>query len=275
MQTPKRFVTACLLSMALASPALAQDTPPEEITFAGGTITIAETPDYEKVVSFNGKEIGRDFQAFFDRTANVAGTDVALISIGPGGNACGANTLIVWPDGNGGINTDSLPGDCGWPLPAVSDYAIIFAPWVGPGEEMPVRRWTPQDGFRIAGMLRFVPEAGTGWNDLAANPAIHPEAYFSDQEFYDYAFEILGSDLAEYALGLRVSSEMEKIADGIYATSGCVPHNCGGADSLLVVDLDARKAWFAQIRGNAIAQWPNPANWPDMARGELKRLAIP
>jgi len=267
-------VTALLLVSGSVSSASAQETG-EEIPFAGGTITITETPDYDKVVRFDGDEIGRDYQVWFRRTAEIGGTEVALISIGPGGNACGANTLLVWPDGEGGVRTDKLPGDCGWPQPAVGDYAVFFVPWVGPGEEMPVRQWTPQDGFRMAGLLRFAPEPETGWSDLAATPAIHPLDYFSNAAFFADAQTVLGDELAEYALGLRVAAEMERRDGDLYAAIGCVPHNCGGADSLLVVDIATRKAWFAQMRGTDIAQWPAANQWSAEARDALRLLANP
>ena len=113
----KRFACALLLGLAGASPSYAQA---EDVSFAGGTIRIEENADYEKVITFDGREIGRDYMVFFDRIANVGGTDVALISVGPGGNACGANTLMVWKDANGDLQTDKLPGDCGWPFTGVA-----------------------------------------------------------------------------------------------------------------------------------------------------------
>ena len=269
MQIPARCLTVIVLAIALATPALAQD---DEILFADGTITITETPDYEKIVSFNGKEIGRDFMAWFDRIVTVRDTEVALIAIGPGGNACGVNTLLLWSDGQGGVNADKLPGDCGWPAPAVSDYSVYFIPWVGPGEDLPVQRWTPDEGFHVAGTLRFTPEPGTGWADLVAAPVIYPLDYFSNEAFFTEAASILGGELAEYALGLRVSSEMAKMGGDLYVARGCVPHNCGGADSVLVVDTAAKRAWFAQMRGDSIAQWPDAAAWPAAPRAALEKL---
>lgn len=265
-----RFSSAALATLFAALPTalLAQ----EDIAFGGGSIRIEEDANYERVITFDGREIGRDYMAFFDRIVNVDGTDVALISIGPGGNACGANTLMVWIDETGDAKTDKLPGDCGWPAPAVSDYRILFVPWVGPGEELAVRAWTPENGFSMAGILRFAPDPGTDWADLAANPATHPVDYFYNEAFLAQAVAVLGDDLENYALGLRVASEMESSGDGYYAGTGCEPHNCGGADSFLVVDLAGHMAWFAQLRGNGVAHWPELDSWPPAARDALKRL---
>lgn len=264
-------LSAILFTAGLCMPASAQPQD-ETIQFAGGTLTISETDDYERVVSFNGEEVGRDYQVFFDRIANVGGTEVALISVGPGGNACGANTLLVWPDGEGGVNSDKLPGDCGWAPPSVSDYGVVFVPWSGPGEELPVQRWNPESGFRTAGILRFAPDPGTVWTDLAAAPELHPLDYFSNEEFFTAAVPVLGDDLAEYATGLRVSSEMQELGGGFFGAIGCVPHNCGGADSVLVVDPAAKTAWYAQFRGDDVVQWPPAAQWPQQATEALRRL---
>ena len=274
MRISARLMAAFLFAAGLATPVLAQDQV-EDIAFAGGTITIAETPDYDKVVSFNGEEIDRDYQVFFDRIVTVSGTEVALVSIGPGGNACGANTLLLWSDGQGGVKSEKLPGDCGWPQPAVSDYAVFFVPWPGPGEELPVQRWQPEEGFHTAGLLRFSPEPETGWADLAGTPTRHPLDYFSNEAFFMDAAATLGDDLAEYALGLRVAAEMEKLGGDLHAATGCVPHNCGGADSLLIVDIAAKKAWFAQMRGAEIAQWPDDDQWTAATRDALRLLGTP
>lgn len=265
----KRLICMMLLSLAGTAPAFAQA---EDIPFADGVIRIEENADYEKVITYDGREIGRDYMVFFDRIVDVGGTDVALMSVGPGGNACGANTLMVWKNEGGDLQTDKLPGDCGWPAPAVSDYRIVFVPWVGPGEELPVRSWTPEDGFSMAGTLRFSPEPDTGWADLATAPAVHPLDYFSNEAFLAQATATLGEELEEYATGLRVASEMQEIGDGLYAGTGCVPHNCGGADSLLVIDFEGKTAWFAQMRGTGVANWPDLSDWPAAAREAAKGL---
>jgi len=270
----KTFIGCLVAAMALAGMAMPVKAQDQGIPFAGGTIRIAENDDYERVVTFDDREIARDYMVFFDRIVSVNDTDVALISVGPGGNACGANTLMVWSDGEGGVKTDSLPGDCGWPAPAVSDYRILFVPWVGPGEELAIRSWQPDAGFSMAGMLRFAPEPGTTWPDLTADPARHPIDYFLNEALFTAASNALGDDLEEYATGLRVSSEMEEVGDALFAASGCVPHNCGGADSLLVVDLKSETAWFAQMRGNTVAHWPELDKWPEPARTQLSRLDI-
>jgi hypothetical protein len=52
-----------------------------------------------------------------------------------------------------------------------------------------------------------------------------------------------------------------------------MPHNCGVADSLIVVDVSAKSAWFAQMRGTGVGHWPDLATWPAFAREQLKGIA--
>lgn len=184
MRTQIRSLATLAFFGCTAIAAAAQGKPPlETVTFAGGEITIAENDDYEKIVTFNGRELGRDFYAHLNRVVTIGDTDVALVSLGPGGNACSGYTMIIWPDGTGGVETAMPEDTCQSPEPAVTDYAIYFVPYVGPGEEMPVRRWTPADGFATAGIIRFSPEPGTVWADLAATPPNHPLDFSPTQSF--------------------------------------------------------------------------------------------
>ncbi|WP_186307247.1 hypothetical protein [Mesorhizobium amorphae] len=65
------------------------DEKPAPVPFAGGTFTITEQPEMDKILAFDGKEIARDYDVFFDKIVKVAGIDVALFAVGPGGNQCG------------------------------------------------------------------------------------------------------------------------------------------------------------------------------------------
>ncbi|MCI5077489.1 hypothetical protein [Oricola sp.] len=272
MRAHNRLSAAFILAAALATPAQAQEQAPQQYPFAGGVIEITENADYLKVVTFNGREIGRDYFAFFDRVVTVEDYEVALLSLGDGGNACAPGTLMVWPDGEGGVKADKFGGDCPNATPAVSDFRILFVPWVGPGEELPITSWSPTDGFGMAGVLRFAAEPDTAWADLAKEPIAHPIDYFSNAAFLENASAMLGEELYDYALGLRVSTDMEPIGDSFYAARGCVPHDCGGADSLLVVDFNRQTAWFAQQRGQETVLWPARAEWPEAALDALHSL---
>ncbi|MCB1466295.1 MAG: hypothetical protein KDK08_03920, partial [Rhizobiaceae bacterium] len=93
----RRVFAALVVAGFLAGHALAEDiAPPENIPFDGGTFTITQSPDYEKVLTYDGQEIARNYMVFFDRQVKVGELDVALFSVGDGGNMCGPATVIAW-----------------------------------------------------------------------------------------------------------------------------------------------------------------------------------
>ena len=147
------FRCALVFAAALAaSPAAAEDA--DSQAFAGGQVTISETADGDRILAFDGQELARDWFVGFDRAATVAGTDILLYSVGPGGNACGPDAVIVWKPDDGAVRADRF-GDCGAPPAANDGERLVFLPWVAPGEAAAVTIWTPADGFRLAGRLAF------------------------------------------------------------------------------------------------------------------------
>ena len=76
---------------------------PQSYPFAGGTLTITETEDFDKVLAFDGKELTRNYVVNYDKTVEVGGQQVALFDVGDGGNQCGTATVIVWKPENGAV----------------------------------------------------------------------------------------------------------------------------------------------------------------------------
>lgn len=255
------FRCALVFAAALtASPAAAEDA--DSQAFAGGQVTISETADGDRILAFDGQELARDWFVGFDRAATVAGTDILLYSVGPGGNACGPDAVIVWKPDDGAVRADRF-GDCGAPPAANDGERLVFLPWVAPGEAAAVTIWTPADGFRLAGRLAFAPQPGTGWADLAKAPAGHPLDYFANADFYDEAQRLLGDDLGDLATSLGTAGPPEDKGDGLFVARGCVPHACGTADGFVAVDTARKSAWFAQMGENgAFRFWPAESTWP-------------
>ena len=141
-----RILAAVTISGLLAGSALAQETAtPETIPFGGGAFTITETPDYEKILTYEGREIARNYVVFFDREVTVGETPVALFSVGDGGNACGPATVIAWKK-DGALESTLVGEDCGAPPAAVSDSRIYFVPYLVPGDTAPLQYWSPDEG---------------------------------------------------------------------------------------------------------------------------------
>lgn len=239
--------------------------------FAGGTLTITETDEGDKVIAFDGKELARDWYVDFDRMVDVAGTAVALYVAGPGGNACGVDAVIIWKLDDGALKSDRF-GDCGAPAAASDGSRLVFVPWVGPGETTDVTEWTPDGGFRVTGAMTFKPQPGTGWADLVAHPVGHPVDLFSNEAFYSAAVKLLGDDLESLATSLGTSSEPEDVGGGLFVARGCVPHACGSNDGFVAVDPKREGIWFArQQDGGGLKYWPALDTWPKAAQEAAKQ----
>jgi hypothetical protein len=259
-----RSILAALLLAAAPHGALAQET----IPYAGGAFTITEQDDATRVLAFDGKELARNYFVFFNGLHEIAGTEIALFEVGEGGNACGADTLIVWMVPERGIEAVQATEDCNAPAAAISSYAIYFVPTVLPGETQPVRYWSPDAGLKLAGTMAFSPQPGTGWNDVSA-PG-HMMDVFENEAVYEASRALLGDELTEVVRGLSVGGEPKALAAGRFWSRGCVPHACGISDSFMAVDARAGKVYFAQQQdGAAPRSWPEAASWPPEIRAAM------
>ena len=276
---------AALLALASAA-SFAQTAAPETadgdkqapIPFEGGELTIAQPEEYgEKILTFGGKELARDYVVYFEKVVEVAGTKVALFDVGPGGNACGPAMLLVWKPKDADISTVSVGAeDCGAPPAAVSDYAINFVPYLLPGESRPALSWTPDNGLMTAGMLSYVPEPKTDWKDINASKFQNIVDAFHNEAVYEAGRKLLGKDLTEVVTGLLVSSGPEKTESGAIYANGCTPHACGVADSFMAVDPGNEALYFAhQNDKGEPTTWPAVDKWPADLRQAMQTALTP
>ena len=258
------IVAALAGSLSGVAGAMAQDDV-ESIPFEGGEITITEKDTGEKELAYDGRTIASDYVVFFDRTVEIDGRQVALASVGPGGNACGTSTIILWKD-EAELLHDTVGDDCGSPEPAVGAYAIYFVPYLLPGETGVVQQWTPDERLVDFGQLAFAPRAETGWADIDAAKLEHPLDLFRNADFYSAAKALLGDELTDYAAGLGTASKPEE-AGGLITAKGCTPHACGLADSFLAIDLPKKQLYLAQqAESGSPETWPALDGWPEAAR---------
>lgn len=254
------FLAGSLLS---AGAAFAQETAPEEISFQGGKFTITETKALDKILAYERHEIARNYVVFYDRTVEVGGMEVALFSVGNGGNACGTATVIAWKPQDGEIKSDIVGEECGSPPAAVTDSGIYFVPYLIPGASGMVEVWSPQDGVAIAGMLNFAPQPGTQWSDMDLSKLENISDAMRNEAVYTAAKTLLGDDLLDVMTGLQVGGGPEVTSSGIVYAQGCVPHACGVSDAFMAIDLKGKKLFFAQEgAGPEPAAWPAVDSWP-------------
>lgn len=262
-----RFAAMTVALVIAATPAaVAQDPlePPQNIAFEGGTFTITQNDDFEKVLAFDGREIARNYMMFHDGIVKVGETSIALFSVGDGGNACGAAQVIAWKPKDGELSTTVVGDDCdGAPPAAVTEAGLYFVPYVAPGGSLPVRFWSPEGGLRVSGMLTFAPQPGTGWNTLDPEKLDGMVDAFDNAGVYDAAQALLGDRLGDVVAGLFTGGQAEKQNDGTITGYGCVPHACGVSDTFMAIDPKARKLFFAQqSEAGAPKAWPPLADWP-------------
>lgn len=271
------FLRGAVVAACLTSAVAAQDkAPPESFPFAGGTLTITENDDFEKVLAFDGIELARNYVVFYDRTIELGETSVALFAAGDGGNACGPATVIVWKPKDGDVTSEIVGEDCGAPPPAATGDSLYFVPYLIPGDSSPVQVWSPERGLRVAGMLSFVPQPGTGWDDLDPDGYDRIIEALSNEAVYKAATRLLGNSLNDVVTGLLVGGGTEKTVTGVFYASGCVPHACGSADAFMAVDPDGRKLYFAQAGEKPEpSAWPALKTWPPAIRSAMKAALYP
>ena len=261
----KRFarVFAAVLPLTVpAGAAFCQDGQ-APIPFEGGRFTITETGDSgEKVLTFDGEELARNYVLNFDRIVTVDSVEVALFKVGDGGNMCGPAEVMAWkPEGEAIQSIKVEQDDCGAPPVAVSDYAIYFVPWLLPGASAPVRQWSPTEGMSLAGNLTYTPEPGTGWKDVSESYG-HIIDAFRNEAVYEAARKLFGDRLTEMATSLLVGGGTDKTPSGILYSAGCVPHACGVSDGFMAIDKAHEKLYFAREAEPENEAWPALDTWP-------------
>lgn len=270
----RRAASLFVAGLTLASTTLvfAQEDQPSSIPFAGGTLTIKETADLDKILAFDGKELARNYVVYYDRTVDLDGTKVALFAVGDGGNACGPATVIVWKPEGGDLKTATVGEDCGAPPAAATEDSLYFVPYLRPGAVADVQSWSPDTGLRVAGEMSFTPQPDTKWADIDPAKITHPYDLFANSDFYDAARKVLGDRLENVALALSVSGGPETTASGVLYGSGCIPHACGGGDGFFAFDQKTKAVYFAQQGDGAEPDaWPALDTWPAEVRDVMKK----
>ena len=215
------------------------------------------------MLAFDGNELAGGYVLYYDRTVEVGGRNVALFQTGDGGNQCGTATVIVWKPEDGAVKSVTAGDDCGSPAPASTGSSIYFVPFLLPGASKPVQEWTPNDGLTIAGTMSYTPEPGTDWKDLDPAKLYNIVDAFKNEAVYAAGQELLGDAITDFATGLLVGGGTESTPSGIFYSSGCVPHACGGADAFMAVDAKNKALYLAQQSEDPpLLAWPALDAWP-------------
>jgi len=273
-----RFRLASILAAALALPASAdaQQTPLESYSFENGALTIEVARDQERVLSFNGRELARNYQVTLNQIAGVNGMSVAVFSVGNGDALCGPASVIVWKPKGGEVKAETVGEKCGSPPPAIARDGIYFVPYLLPGASGVVEKWSPEKGLRTIGALSFAPQPGTDWPDL--DPAGFDSVVdaLSNEAVYAASKKLLVDKLPEVVTGLLAAAGTQSLGSGIFYSSGCVGEECNPGDAFMAIDVDAHSLYFAELSDGArIAAWPRIKNWPAEIRQAMRKALTP
>lgn len=243
--------------------------PPTTLDFEGGKLTITQAEEYgEKTLAYDGKELAHNYYVTIEKVVKVGGVNVALVSVGNGGNACGPAEVLVWKPQGGTIRSIAVgEDDCGAPPAAVTDNAIYFVPYLLPGDSKQALQWTPEDGLTTLGRISYMPDPGTSWADVDASKYGHIIDAFHNEAVYNAARKLLGKDLTGMVTSLLVGAAPQTTASGAFHATGCVPHDCGGNDGFMAVDAGKRALYFARQGDDGRPQsWPPMRKWPSGIR---------
>ncbi len=261
--TLKIVLTGILVALGALQSAFAEARS-ENIPFGDKTLVLTDTGEGEQFITVDGVELVRNFYVGVETTATIYETHVMVLASGGGGNACGPDLLILWIDADSKISKLPYDANCQTPVVAVANDSLIFVPYVGPGDSELLKNWSPEMGLVTSGRVDFAPEPGTDWATLAESPAMHPLDFFANEALYTEAKKLLGNNLALFALGLGTASE-PRLEDNNYISNGCVPHNCGGQDSLIIVDPAKKTLFMAQQASPGFKYWPEKSAWSETA----------
>ena len=231
-----------------------------------GQFLIATDENYEQSLSFDGKEIAKDFVVLLDKTAQIVETDLVIFFVGQGGNACGPNIVLAWKTDDV-FKSEFLEVSCDTPDIAVGEYGLTFVPYLAPGADpVPLIGWTPDEGVRQFGEASFSPDPKFNWGTLKPESGARPLDVLNIPDIYAKIAKASGDDLEAFALGLSVSSGLAPAEGDLIWGRGCEPHNCGGQDSLMVLDPSQKQVFIAKVFSDrGLVTWPDRRSWPKPA----------
>jgi hypothetical protein len=269
------MISAALGAALLVLPQANAETIDQTMDFAGNTLEVVQTDDFDRVLKVNGQEVFRDFQIYMERAIPLGSREVLLVSAGPGGNACGSYPVVLIPANDGTLTVATPIGkECGrFAEVAATPDRLIFFGQASPGKPASIDHWWPRGGLEHVGRIEFEPQPDTNWSSLEGIRVTHPLSLFSNADVYREIAAMAGKDLGALATSLSVSAEPQLLDDRFLVATGCTPHACGAADGFLAVDVKGRAVYAATNAPEALSVWPPKDQWPGPLKAKLEAWA--
>ena len=82
--------------------------------------------------------------------------------------------------------------------------------------------------------------------------------------------KLTGRQFGDFALRLRVASEVRKKGERFLVGTGCQPHACNSDAGFVAIDRKAHSVFLAMRSDKDLTTWPKAASWPAPLRTELR-----
>ncbi|WP_156462824.1 hypothetical protein [Methylobacterium sp. Leaf93] len=226
-------------------------------------------------VEVDGRSIHQNWSLSLDEVALVGGVPVLLGSSGNGGNSCEATPFVIsFPDGK--TPRFDGPVDTCWIVThKIASDRITFSTPAMPDADGEKWTWTPADGLKSDGKVKFVPSAEKGWSDLRDRSLNHPMGLFDYGPVATRIDQLLGDRKAQFLTAMNGPGIGRYEGDWFIGTA-CQRHNCSytGSGSIVALDIPGRRLFLAwKPDGKKIEVRPAVAEWPSEARRSLATWA--
>ena len=248
----------------------AEGAKPQDVTVGPVTLQIVETDSGEKELRHGTRVLAKDYSLNEGLAAKFKDTHARVFDVGPGGNACEGWPAIVTVDEDRKVAIDTtLKGECHYFIVATDEDGFVFVERAVPDQDGAVWRFAPGEGLRRLGLLVFRPQPKSAWVDLD-KWLDHPLSLFNVAPVDAAIRKLTGRQFGDFALRLRVASEVQKKGDRFLVGTGCQPHACNSDAGFVAIDRKMRGVFLAMRSSKEMNIWPPLGRWPEPLRDELK-----
>lgn len=261
----RRALLAVLLALAAPAGRAEEAAKPVDVPVGPVTLQIIETDSGEKELRDGTRVLVKDYVISPGLAASFGETRARVFEISQGGNACDGWPAVVTVDKDRKVAIDTtMRGACASFVASADPDGFTFVEAAAPDQNGAVWRFTTDRGLRRLGVLVFRPQPESTWNDID-RMLDHPLSMFSCAPFDAAVRKLTGRQYGEFALRLRVASEVEQKGSYLVA-QGCQAHACNSDQGFVVVDRKTHTVFLAMRSDRKLTIWPALAKWSAPAR---------
>lgn len=247
----------------------------DSIVAFGHNVIATRSTTGDGTIQVDGRVVHKNSTLSLDEVALVGGVPILIGKSGPGGNSCEWTPFIIsFPEGKT-PRFDGPVDTCWLVTHNIERDRITFGTPAMPDADGEKWTWTPADGLKSDGKVKFVPSAEKGWADLRDRSLGHPMDLFDYGPVSTRLDQMLGDRKPQFLTAMNGPGTGRYDGDW-FIGSACQRHNCGhtGAGSIVALDISGRRLFIAwKPDGKKIEVRPVVADWPSEARQLLAAWA--